>query len=527
MGMNKKQQFLKQKLLEGKIKILPESKALSICFIIGVLFEVLFLVLLLVLAVLPFKYVVAIIAVLFVVDWAILHLLHKRHSYPKRIIGLIVLMLVMNVLLIGDSYVYSTYETLQKISKFHDTWEIYDVVALKGGSYNTIDDAKGKTIAVVDMESKQLIEAKERLVTGYDVKYDEKTNMIDVGRTVLSDDGQKQDNLIMVTRPNHKMINKQIKGFKANTQTIYSMKVRKRADDNAKRIDVTEESFNVLISGKDVWGDLKDKDGLSDVNMVMTVNPKTKEILLTSIPRDSYVPLHTSGQLDKLTHTGIYGEDETRQTIEDFLDIDINYSITVNFSMLRDIVDAIDGIDVYSDYSFKSAISEYEYVEGWNHLMGKPALYFARERKAFAEGDMQRNKNQQKVLKATIHKVTSSKVILTRYTSILDAVDDEMYTDMSDSDLKKLVRLTLRNMDANWKVHTVNIKGGTGMAPCYSMGNMELSCVFPSDESVEKAKEAIHRTMYPVDNTIQTETTTQTESTTQSESTTQTEPAEE
>ena len=65
------------------------------------------------------------------------------------------------------------------------------------------------------------------------------------------------------------------------------------------------------------------------------------------------------------------------------------------------------------------------------------------------------------------------------------------------------------------------------MAPCYSMGNMELSCVFPSDESVEKAKEAIHRTMYPVDNTIQTETTTQTESTTQPESTTQTEPAEE
>ena len=118
MGMNKKQQFLKQKLLEGKIKILPESKALSICFIIGVLFELLFLVLLLVLAVLPFKYIIAVVAVLFVVDWAILHLFHKRHSYPKRIIGLIILMLVMNVLLIGDSYVYSTYETLQKISKF-------------------------------------------------------------------------------------------------------------------------------------------------------------------------------------------------------------------------------------------------------------------------------------------------------------------------------------------------------------------------------------------------------------------------
>ncbi|MCR5034920.1 MAG: LCP family protein, partial [Clostridia bacterium] len=200
------------------------------------------------------------------------------------------------------------------------------------------------------------------------------------------------------------------------------------------------------------------------------------------------------------------GEEETKKTIEDFLDIDINYSITVNFSMLVDLIDAIDGIDVYSDYEFTSAIHDCSYTKGWNHLNGKPALYFARERKAFPDGDMQRNKNQQKVLKATIEKVTSSKVIMTRYSSILNSVEDKMYTDLSDRDLKKLARLTLRTMKTKWAVKTVNVTGGTGGAPCFSMGNQQLSVVFPSDESVEKAKTAIHDIMFPVDNTMQSTT---------------------
>lgn len=488
----------------GKIRILPESNWLSLAMLAGLFVEALFLLLVLALDVLPFQYILAILITLFVIDATIVVLLNnKSRGSLQRIVGLIVVVVVIHVLLFGNVYVYSTYDTLQKISRQKATWEIYNVMALKEGSYNDIEDADGKTLSVVDMDSKQLTEAKERLVTGYDVSYDSKSNMLDVGRKLVGDDGKTHDNLILVTSDNRKLINQQIKGFQEKTKVIYSMKVKKRTDDNAKRIDVTEESFNVLISGKDVWGKLKStKSGLSDVNMVMTVNPKTKEVLLTSIPRDSYVTLHSYGAKDKLTHTGIFGEEETKQTIEDFLDIDINYEIAVNFSMLVDIINAIDGIDVYSDYDFKSAIAEYEYTKGWNHLTGRPALYFARERKAFFEGDMQRNKNQQKVLKATIEKVTSSKVLMTRYAGLLNAVEDKMYTNLSDRDIKKLARLTLKHMGRKWTVKTVNISGGTGMAPCYSMGGQNLSCVFPSEDTVLEAKEAIHDTMYPVDNTI-------------------------
>lgn len=486
-------------------RLMPRSLGLRIVMGIGLIAEAVFIVLLLVLNILPSSYTIAILAGIAAIDIILLLLINgSKKTNLMRVTGLIIFMLLMNMLLVGDFYIYSTYDTMQKISKYRATWEIYNVITLRGGKFNQIGDIKGEKVKVLDLDSKQLTEAKERLVTKEEVSYEESNNLIALGRELLPEKGGREDVVIMATNPQYKTLNNQIKGFKNNTQSIYKIKVRKRSDDSTKRIDVRVDSFNVLISGKDIWGKLKsDKSGLSDVNMVMTVNPKTKHVLLTSIPRDSYVPLHSYGANDKLTHTGIYGEEETKKTIEDFLDIDINYGITVNFSMLVDLIDAIGGIDVYSEYEFESAIHDVSYKKGWNHLMGKPALYFARERKAFADGDMQRNKNQQKVLKATIEKVTSSKVIMTRYSSILNSVEDKMYTDLTDRDLRMLARLTIRTMHAGWEVDTVNITGGTGGAPCFSMGNQNLSCVFPSEESVQEAKTAIHDTMYPVDNTIQ------------------------
>ena len=179
--------------------------------------------------------------------------------------------------------------------------------------------------------------------------------------------------------------------------------------------------------------------------------------------------------------------------------------------MLVDVIDAIGGLDIYSEYEFSSAIADQHYHKGWQHLSGKGCLYFARERKAFAKGDMQRNKHQQVVLKAALKKATSSRVIVTRYTQILNAVEDEMITTLSQQDLKKLAKMQLKDMK-KWKVKTVSIEGSTGGAPCYSMGNRELSCVFPSDESVNEAKTLIHDTMYPGENVKQEKTDNQEDS---------------
>ena len=523
---------------EGKkFSILPKSTGLAIAMLVAGFAETVFLAFVLALDVLPFKYLAAGIVLLLAIDGLIVFLATSVSKHGTRRIGCLVIIFFMLITLLGgDYYIYSTNDTLNKISENRDTWEYYNVMVNAESSYEKAADIKGKAVFVTDMDSKQLKEAKERLITKADVEYYKEPNFVAVGEHLISwdvdenelddakDDGEKKETaamtgsgseladteadsvadtdvdpmeaIILVSESQNKILQSNIKGFKKNTRTIYRIKVKKRANDNSKAVNVTEDSFNVLISGLDSWGTI-DQGGLSDVNMVMTVNPTTRSILLTSIPRDSYIPLHSYGARDKLTHSGLYGEEETKATIEDFLGIDINYTIRVNFSMLCDIIDAVDGIRVYNDIDFYSSVKGWHYTEGWHDMDGHYALWFARERKSFEDGDMKRNENQQKVMEALLKKVTSSTVILTRYTSILNVVEDEMATDLTDKDLKKLAKMQLSDMK-KWTIEKVNITGPTGGAPCYSMGGQQLSCVFPSEESVSEAKKKIHDVMYPV-----------------------------
>ena len=536
---------------EGKkFSILPKSTGLAIAMLVAGFAETVFLAFVLALDVLPFKYLAAGIVLLLAIDALIVFLATSVSKRGTRRIGCLVIIFFMLITLLGgDYYIYSTNDTLNKISENRDTWEYYNVMVNAESSYQKAADIKGKAVFVTDMDSKQLKEAKERLITKADVEYYKEPNFVAVGEHLISwdvdenelddakDDGEKKETaamtgsgseladteadsvadtdvnpmeaIILVSESQTKILQSNIKGFKKNTRTIYRIKVKKRANDNSKAVNVTEDSFNVLISGIDSWGSI-DEGGLTDVNMVMTVNPTTREVMLTSIPRDSYVPLHSSGGMDKLTHSAIYGEEETKATIEDLLDIDINYTIKLNFSTVVDLIDAIGGLDIYSEFDFHSAISAHKYHKGWQHLSGRGCLYFARERKAFTDGDMQRNKHQQVVLKAALKKVTNSKVILTRYTSILNAVEDEMTTTLSNKDLKKLAKMQLGDMKS-WSIEKASITGATGGAPCYSMGGEVLSCVFPSDDSLENAKKAIHDTMYPGKNVEENENTEATE----------------
>lgn len=519
-----------------RFSILPKSTGLAIAMLVAGFAEVIFLAFVLALDVLPFKYLAAVIVLLLAIDAIIVFLATSVSKHGTRRIGCLVIIFFMLITLLGgDYYIYSTNDTLNKISENRDTWEYYNVMVNAESSYQKAGDIQGKAVYVTDMDSKQLKEAKERLITKSEVEYYKEPNFVDVGERLISwdvdkaelddakDDGEKKETaamtgsgseladteadsaadtdvdpkeaIILVSESQNKILQSNIKGFKKNTRTIYRIKVKKRANDNSKAVNVTEDSFNVLISGLDSWGTI-DQGGLSDVNMVMTVNPTTRSILLTSIPRDSYIPLHSYGARDKLTHSGLYGEEETKATIEDFLGIDINYTIRVNFSMLCDIIDAVGGIRVYNDIDFYSSVKGWHYTEGWHDMKGHYALWFARERKSFEDGDMKRNENQQKVMEALIKKVTSSTVILTRYTSILNAVEDEMATDLTDKDLKKLAKMQLSDMK-KWHIEKMNITGSTGGAPCFSMGGQQLSCVFPSEETVNEAKKKIHDVMYP------------------------------
>ena len=164
---------------------------------------------------------------------------------------------------------------------------------------------------------------------------------------------------------------------------------------------------------------------------------------------------------------------------------------------MQDIVNVLGGVDVESEYAFSSSVSDYSYVKGVNHLDGEAALFFARERKSFEEGDGERIQNQQRVLKAIIEKITGSSVILTKYTSILNAVDDEIQTNMSQSDISALVKMQLKDL-GEWDIQSISIKGKGTMAPTYSMGSRNLYVAIPDDESVKAAQDAIYEVMHAV-----------------------------
>ena len=261
-----------------------------------------------------------------------------------------------------------------------------------------------------------------------------------------------------------------------------------KAEDISKDVSVTKEPFSIYISGIDTYGKISSVSR-SDVNIVATVNPNTNQVLLISIPRDYYVKLHgTTGYNDKLTHAGIYGVDMSVKTLEDLLGININYYVKVNFSSVIKIVDVLDGIDVYSEYTFKS-YSGYNFTKGYNHMDGKQALDFARTRKAFASGDRQRGKNQQAVIEALIRKCSSAAVI-TKYSSLLDSINGSFQTNMSTKEITSLAKYQLDKMP-EWTVKSISLDGSDSYNYTYSYGRSKAYVMVPYESSIKEAQQAL------------------------------------
>lgn len=477
-----------------KIDILPKSPGLTIVLLLYIIIELTFAILFMAVDVLPTVFNVVIWAVLLLMTVLLFKLLACRKKQTKqRKLGVILSIVMMVILSIGCFYLFTTYSALSRMSDADRQYEDFYVVALKDGRYRDLEDIKKETVHIHDSKSQTYDEAQEQLKEEADVTYEEAGGYIQLKSVLIDEEGKKKDELIFLSSSNYEIICEDIESFEDDTKVIHTVSVEIKENDIAKRVGITEEPFNVYISGIDTFGGI-DKVSRSDVNMIMTVDPKDKKILLTSIPRDMYVTLHSYGAKDKLTHSGIYGIGETVQTVEDWLGIDINYYIRVNFTSVEDIVDAIGGIDVTSEYAFETHGRQnrgYSFVEGENHLDGASALAFARERKSFEEGDQERIKNQQKVLKGVLEKVTGSTAILTGYTGIMNSVGDEMQTNMSESDIASLVRMQLEDL-GSWDIEMISIKGTGTNAATYSMGSRQLYVVIPDEASVKTAQDAIN-----------------------------------
>ena len=257
---------------------------------------------------------------------------------------------------------------------------------------------------------------------------------------------------------------------------------------------ITKEPFVIYLSGVDTRGELTEK-ARSDVNILAAVNPVTKRVALINTPRDYYVDLAGTSDKDKLTHAGLYGVETSMETLGNLYGVNVDHYIRINFAGFISIIDALGGVDVYSDQAFTSVGSPGYYdpttfVEGWNHLDGKAALAFARERHAFASGDIQRGINQMKVIDAMLNKIKSP-ALLMGFSKIMDAAADCFVTSFSQDQISALVRMQLSDF-ADWDIESYTVTGSSSTSTkCHSAKGQKLYVMLPDDASVSKAKEMI------------------------------------
>lgn len=255
------------------------------------------------------------------------------------------------------------------------------------------------------------------------------------------------------------------------------------------------QSFNIYVSGIDTYGPISSVSR-SDVNILMTVNRDTKKILLTTTPRDSYVPIADGGnnQKDKLTHAGIYGVDSSIHTLENLYGVDINYYVRLNFTSFLKLIDLLGGVDVYNDQEFTSLHGQFHFPVGNVHLNSAQALGFVRERYSLADGDRDRGRNQQKVIVAIIQKLTSTEA-LKNYSNIIESLQDSLQTNMPLETMMDLVNGQLES-GGTYKVNSQDLKGiGRMGLPSYAMPDSNLYMMEVDDSSLAAAKAAIQDVM--------------------------------
>jgi LCP family protein required for cell wall assembly len=435
--------------------------------------------------ILPFKYFMLILAVLIFIPGTLILLMLKKKIKPiiKKIASAfsIIIILILSVLLF---YINKTFKFLDNLIETGYTIENYSVIVMQNSEYENIDDIKDKKLGVYKSEQSHINEALDKLDEVVTLEKIESENY----EKLVDELYNNETDAIIIEESYRELIEESKKEFSKETKVIYNIEVKYKTESIVKNVDVKKETFNMYISGIDTYGDISSVSR-SDVNIIATINPKTNQILLTTIPRDYYVQLAgKEGLKDKLTHAGIYGIDTSIKTLENLLDIEINYYMKVNFSSVEKIIEALGGVDVYSDYTF-TGYAGTNFQRGYNRVTGTQALEFARTRKTVEGGDRTRGKNQQALIQAMIKKA-SSREIITKYTSLLSSLEGTFQTNMSTDKMTDLIKKQLDDM-ATWNVTSISLDGTNGSEYTYSYSWQQLYVMIPDETTIENAKQKI------------------------------------
>lgn len=402
----------------------------------------------------------------------------KTKKNVLKISFFVISLLIMIACSVGIYYSNSTINFIDNIGNSKENYDYYYVIVMKDSKYTKLNDLNGEKIGQINDLSQDVIDK-------IDIKYEK--NGYDSTNELVNALYDEKVSAIIISDIGEYLIENEDKDFTKKVRIIKTISIKKEEEVETSSKNITKEPFILYISGIDTGGSIS-KVSRSDVNIVATINPVSHEVLLTSIPRDYYVQLNgTTGTKDKLTHAGIYGVNKSITTIEDLLQIDIDYYAKVNFDTVVNLVDEIGGITIYSDQD----LSFCNIKKGNNTVDGACALRFARERKSYASGDRHRGENQEEVIEAIINKVQTSPVILTKYNSILKNLEKNFETNVSNDVVKDFIKMQIKDMPS-WEVESLNLDGYDSHNYTYSGGNSVLYVMEPNEKSVNKASETIN-----------------------------------
>lgn len=455
--------------------------------------------------VLPSKFLFIIVAIIFLIDTIIVLLLN---FYSNKLISKVILIVVSIVISFGSGF--GGYYLLKTNDMFSNVTDVsgkstntVSVIVKQSSDMKDLRDIEGKKVGTLRLMGLVGTEAclediKSKDITIEQMNYDSISNLMNAFYS-----GETEVIVLNESYRSNVEDIEEYKNFSDNTRVIYQTTFETEDTNSANAVsDITKHPFNILITGSDSRVGINE-NARSDVNMVITVNPTTNTVLLTSIPRDYYVTTVCdaadgcqNGAMDKITHTGMTGVNTTKRTVENLLGIEINYTVKVGFETVTEIVDALGGIDVtvepgYAVSSFHTN-PDYGVTEGINHLDGAGALAYARERYAYTEGDRQRTKNQQQVVMAIIDKMTSSSV-LANYSDLMEALGNTFQTTMSASEIQALIQYQMDQMPS-WKVEQYMVDGTGDNLMCAELGQTAYVMV-PDQVTVELAKRKIAAVM--------------------------------
>lgn len=427
----------------------------------------------------------AVCAVLFLVLFLAAFGLQYVKSKVK-FVGIVFSVLVSIVLVVGLVYFMKADQMMQEVGGATYKTDNMVVAVKKGNSAENLMEARNYRFGYqtsVDQENNSLMLDDVQAIVGRDIKLVEYETVVEEAQALL--DGRVE--AAIYNEAFTGIIDDAIEGYSDEVRILYQYGIDTEIEQEETTV---EEPFNVYISGIDVSGPIT-TNSRSDVNIIMTVNPKTKKILLTTTPRDYYVQIpEVSGEArDKLTHAGIYGVDASMRTLESLYGIDISYYARVNFTSLIAIVDALGGIEVNSEYAFTTTHGKFEIQQGINHMDGETALGFSRERYSFEDGDNQRGKNQEAVLTAILQKAMSP-VILKNANQMIASVSDCVETNMTKDEMSKFINMQLSD-GTGWSIESQAAAGRGDNQACFSSGTQLLYVMWPDDAFVAECSRRI------------------------------------